>query len=139
MFSPLPPPSRGIPAVALLTSQVGESHHALLIYRQLLQALPFFLKEGNQDISKVYTPSSPNQAAENTNALIAVTFFVHIMCRVDAFLMSARKINLLVEARLAAETHSAVTAFSRAWPFTSKPIVLWRKSQRVIIVTRCQS
>lgn len=112
--------------MALLTSRVGDSHFALLIYRHLLSR-SFFLEEGNQDITKVYPPSSPNQAAKNTNPLIAVTFFAHIMCCVDIFLMPARKINLLVEARLAAETHSAhsaITAFSRAWPFNSKPIVL---------------
>lgn len=95
--------------MALLTSRVGDSHFALLIYRHLLSRSSF-LEEGNQDITKVYPPSSPNQAAENTNPLIAVTFFAHIMCRVDIFLMPARKINLLVEARLAAD----ITASSRA-------------------------
>lgn len=61
------------------------------------------------------------------------------MCRVDIFLMPVPVIILLVEARVAAETHSVITAFSRAWPFTFKPIALQRKPQRVIIVTKSQS
>lgn len=59
----------------------------------------------------------------------------HIMCRVD-ILVPVRTVILLV---VAAETHSAITAFSRAWPITFKPIALQRKSQRVIIVTKSQS